>query len=836
MPSSQGADSAGRDVDSVCGATTTNEKPFVVEDSSLPSVGAGLNVNSDGVSEGPTGSLARAGRQGLKLKIDVQDLVPRSDSFHTDTGCVVEERMKEHEQVPSPTTTTKKPVTANMLSLKEMKEASMRSSPPSNSGSALDPPHTLTRHGRSQSSHQLSQMSSSTKQEYAYPPKTPQYIRKKSGELVKPSLKPGRSSMFASSTPHADAIQKKEGGGRAGGRVPIGKLGGLSVNLSPLPPVALGSRSEPTTPTGSNKSVHFDAKLEHVKLFLAEQKPLAVSRDGSPTETSEGATEDSLSANTSFNGSVGHSEEERVQCDAAVRKSLDILALNMPDVPALKYLSEHWKSEHVKLESLGLSEDATCVRGLVLVRNLTFTKWVAARFTLDRWQTTSEVSAKHVTSVPGVVRTPPPSSLSSSLSTLSSLKNGSSGRKGRGDEGDGKVDLHAYDRFEFFIRLTDFMSKIWEKTLHLCVRYSAEGYGDAWDNNGGQNYTVVFKRKMLGQMRQSRASEKAGSTVRWGVGAPDDDDDDNEDENGVGVRMKVAALKKTLEKVMPSNGSSPGTTGMGTPPKAERPASVPAASNQSSPINQSGSMSFVNSRSAQDVLLRVGKQQYSPTQSPVLSPTGPKRTFFMPGGNEPLSPRCTLKEGSLAGRYDLGSSLKNAAAGGDSPDRTSPLTSTASGIPFPIIGSPLRSPVSVSGMPLKAPGSSFMSQNFASTPMAFSTPRSATRGSPRDATMLTQSREVSTGSELAGSRDFSPFRTSSDTDIPASLRRNRSSSPFEFSVRNGQNPRGEGDAAKSRHHQRSYFAPSIVGSDGGTMKTKEVVNELDGKGKNTNTS
>src|SRR5258708_9164992 len=93
LPSSQGADSAGRDVDSVCGATTTNEKPFVVEDSSLPSVGAGLNVNSDGVSEGPTGSLARAGREGLKLKIDVQDLVPRSDSFHT--GCVVEERVKE---------------------------------------------------------------------------------------------------------------------------------------------------------------------------------------------------------------------------------------------------------------------------------------------------------------------------------------------------------------------------------------------------------------------------------------------------------------------------------------------------------------------------------------------------------------------------------------------------------------------------------------------------------------------------------------------------------------------------------------------------------------------
>ena len=52
------------------------------------------------------------------------------------------------------------------------------------------------------------------------------------------------------------------------------------------------AKSEPSTPTHILKSVHFDAKLEHVKLFLAEQKPLAVSRDGSPTDDTSGTESD----------------------------------------------------------------------------------------------------------------------------------------------------------------------------------------------------------------------------------------------------------------------------------------------------------------------------------------------------------------------------------------------------------------------------------------------------------------------------------------------------------------------------------------------------------------
>ena len=35
----------------------------------------------------------------------------------------------------------------------------------------------------------------------------------------------------------------------------------------------------------SQKDVHFDSQLEYVKLFVADQKPLAISRDGSPSES-----------------------------------------------------------------------------------------------------------------------------------------------------------------------------------------------------------------------------------------------------------------------------------------------------------------------------------------------------------------------------------------------------------------------------------------------------------------------------------------------------------------------------------------------------------------------
>ncbi|EPQ58675.1 hypothetical protein GLOTRDRAFT_35388 [Gloeophyllum trabeum ATCC 11539] len=221
-------------------------------------------------------------------------------------------------------------------------------------------------------------------------------IRKKSGEIVKSSLKS-----------HKRPIR-----------------GDLSVVTNmPVP------KSEPTTP---NRSVHFSMQLAQVKLFLAEQKPLAVSRDGSPTDTSEGDSD--------FPSFIYGSADE-----AQTMKVLVMHVVNMPKrVP---------KDADVVLEELVLSREMSAITGRVKVKNLAFEKRVAVRFTFDDWQTTSEVTGKYVESIEGGV----------------------------------------YDRFSFSIRLSDILSRIEQKTLHLAVRYTSAGR-ELWDNNGGANYQAKFSK------------------------------------------------------------------------------------------------------------------------------------------------------------------------------------------------------------------------------------------------------------------------------------------------------------------------------------------------------
>jgi hypothetical protein len=99
------------------------------------------------------------------------------------------------------------------------------------------------------------------------------------------------------------------------------------------------------------------------------------------------------------------------------------------------------------------------LRGSVLVRNIAFEKWVAVRFTLDDWQTVSEVSASHASHIPAGTT---------------------------GDEG--------WDRFCFNIKLEDYRRKLEDRSFFLCVRYNANG-GEWWDSNAGQNYRISFKQQ-----------------------------------------------------------------------------------------------------------------------------------------------------------------------------------------------------------------------------------------------------------------------------------------------------------------------------------------------------
>ena len=94
-------------------------------------------------------------------------------------------------------------------------------------------------------------------------------------------------------------------------------------------------------------------------------------------------------------------------------------------------------------------------------------KWIAVSFTLDKWQTTSEVTARYKESLP----------------------NGT------------------IDRFIFTIKLADVLSRAEEKTLYLAVRYSVAGR-EIRDNNSGRNYHVQIVRKKVPKANMETVVEK----------------------------------------------------------------------------------------------------------------------------------------------------------------------------------------------------------------------------------------------------------------------------------------------------------------------------------------
>ena len=109
-------------------------------------------------------------------------------------------------------------------------------------------------------------------------------------------------------------------------------------------------------------------------------------------------------------------------------------------------------------------------------------KHVAVRFTLDDWQATSKVRAKHVVSV-----LPLPWEVSKTKTlgnAVGLIANSSSGA----------AALPTWDRFSFTIRFEDHACKFQDRTLWFVGWYSTgDGGSGWWDNNLGKNYKVAFK-------------------------------------------------------------------------------------------------------------------------------------------------------------------------------------------------------------------------------------------------------------------------------------------------------------------------------------------------------
>ncbi|OAP54731.1 hypothetical protein AYL99_11179 [Fonsecaea erecta] len=163
------------------------------------------------------------------------------------------------------------------------------------------------------------------------PAERPAMVRKKSGELVRPALRP-------------------------------------SSRRRPS--------SMPGTPTYS-KAVHFDSHLEHVRHFLQVDRPLAVSAGSSPVENYESETDFPFGSEESNARSRTPSYEWEIRLN------------NFPsDLEARRSLP-------VFVERIFLSSDNKNLIGTVAVQNLAFHKQVVARFTFDYWKTTSEIVADY---------------------------------------------------------------------------------------------------------------------------------------------------------------------------------------------------------------------------------------------------------------------------------------------------------------------------------------------------------------------------------------------------------------------------------------------------------
>ncbi|KAK2000851.1 hypothetical protein LX36DRAFT_738511 [Colletotrichum falcatum] len=159
----------------------------------------------------------------------------------------------------------------------------------------------------------------------------PPMVRKKSGELVRPALRPASARRRPSSMPG--------------------------------------------TPTFS-KAVHFDSHLEHVRHFLQVDRPLAVSAGSSPVDNYDSDTEYPFPGDERRGARTPPFEWEIVMANQPV------------DTPIRKSLP-------VRLERVWLSPDQKNLLGSVAVANLAFQKFVTCRFTLDYWKTTSEVAAEY---------------------------------------------------------------------------------------------------------------------------------------------------------------------------------------------------------------------------------------------------------------------------------------------------------------------------------------------------------------------------------------------------------------------------------------------------------
>ncbi|KAG8940731.1 hypothetical protein FRC04_005055 [Tulasnella sp. 424] len=363
---------------------------------------------------------------------------------------------------------------------------------------------------------------------------------------VKPALKSNHSSPHLPSLAHQRALtQSAPSTPNLQGTAVAALSDGGSASRSPGPtylstycestpedhgqPASTGAlkpRSSPSTTvvTQPPRSVHFASEksvLESVVVFSKGARPQSLSNpDGYDSESETEGYDAPVGSGSRYPFPAMPKNEIVPKLDEAVSS----------EVPMKRALSSNGygvsdERHFVYLETIVLpATRPPTLRGSVLVRDVAFQKRVAVKFTLDDWQTISEVSCTYSVSLPNI---PPPFSSSGSLFTPSHSRSAivsgipSSGLSSNLPISNRKSE--PWSRFTFAIKLEEIEWTLPNKRMFLVVRYQVpsqwgwESGGEWWDNNADKSYELAFKMGKKATANSSSTEEGGQSALARGL-------------------------------------------------------------------------------------------------------------------------------------------------------------------------------------------------------------------------------------------------------------------------------------------------------------------------------
>ncbi|KAK1234996.1 hypothetical protein PQX77_001789 [Marasmius sp. AFHP31] len=284
---------------------------------------------------------------------------------------------------------------------------------------------------------------------------------------------------------------------------------------------------------------------------------------------------------------------------------------------------------HVVLEKMQL-EKATAAGEVklnltVLVKNVAYEKQVYFRFTMDDWATVSEVGGKYLESVSGAAvaalgsKTAVGKTLGDIISTASSLHSRSASEPALG------LQESTYDRFLVTVSLTDYLHlNLENRVMWGVVRYTAPGRGEWWDNNGGKNYRVGWKKVVPAPTTTTTTTtpvaipgreRKEGGSATYG---------------GRSLSAPASTLSQPPPSISVVGTSPPATTS--TTPSFTMPAYAPSSMMMSASPPTSSFMSSYSPPTSSFMSSYSPPQStnttvtYSPTMSKIAPPSSPPDT------------------------------------------------------------------------------------------------------------------------------------------------------------------------------------------------------------------